>query len=60
MLQLFMAKYRLSGGRTKTIVMQAENEEVVRRHVCDLVTSSQVENNLFVNLDFVQVEPYNG
>ena len=55
---VYMVKYRVSGSRTKTVVLQAESADAARRSVSDMVTSDQMDNNLFFNLDFVKVEPY--
>lgn len=55
---VYQVKFRVSGSRMRTIVLQAETADAARRHVCDLVTHEQVENNLFLNLDRIEVNEH--
>lgn len=59
MAEVFMVSYRLGGGRRKHVAVAAENEDEARRHVCELETLDQMDNNLFLNLDGIEVKRMN-
>lgn len=55
MIQEFKVAYRLSGGRKRTVWVNAESPSEARGRIIQAINAAQQRNNRFVNLDFCEV-----
>ena len=52
---VYKVSYRVGGGRRKHIVVAAEDKNAARRHVFELEDIDVDDNNLFLNMDGIDV-----
>ncbi|SHK27233.1 hypothetical protein SAMN05720470_1019 [Fibrobacter sp. UWOV1] len=52
---VYKVSYRVGGGRRKHIVVAADDDNAARRHVFELEDIDVDDNNLFLNMDGIDV-----